>query len=105
MQIGIPTKAADGNQIFSLKRYVQMCYACGKTMKENLDKISTCPKCGYNTLSKVAYTIDQRGNLILHKKKNWAPNKQVFDWKQKKIDEQAKHSRNQRKKKARNMFE
>lgn len=33
MQIGIPTKASDGNQIFSLKRYVQMCYACGKTMK------------------------------------------------------------------------
>jgi hypothetical protein len=43
--------------------------------------------------------------MILHKKKNWVPNKQVFDWKQKKIEEQAKHSRNQRKKKVKNMFD
>lgn len=73
------------------------CYACWAQYPEvKSNKIAVCNKCGYNTLSKVAYSIDSLGNRVLHRRRNWRPNEKVREWKERKMAEQVRYRKNQR---------
>jgi len=54
----------DGLLIRSIKRWTLRCYACYKICMD-VTKIF-CPHCGYHSLKKVSYNIDEEGNLYYH---------------------------------------
>lgn len=87
--MGIHLISIEGIEVKSVRRFIVECYLCRKRYPEpTTDKIQTCAKCGYNSLSKIAYSLDNHGNMILHRKRNWKPNKKVQEWKQRKLEEQ-----------------
>jgi hypothetical protein len=97
--MGIGLRSVEGVQIKSVRRFIQECYACwAKYPDTTSNKVKLCTKCGYNTLSKISYSLDSEGNMVLHRKRGWKPNKKVFEWKERKLEEQQRHKRNQRKK-------
>lgn len=57
--------------------------------------VKLCPNCGYNSLSKVAYSLNTEGKVIIHRKKGWKPNEKVMEWKEKKLEEESKRKKHQ----------
>lgn len=75
----------DGRVISSIRRFIWECYLCWQQYKIAENKVKLCSNCGYNSLSKVAYSMDSNGNATLHRKKGWKPNLKVQEWKEKKF--------------------
>lgn len=63
-QMNLNVSALDGRMIKQLKTYVLRCYSCFKTTSVMTKKF--CPKCGNNTLKRVAVSLDQNGKLKIH---------------------------------------
>ena len=78
-QMGIRLLSLDGRKITQIKRFMHECYLCWKKFKIVDNKIKLCNNCGYNTLSKIAFSLDSEGNMILHRKKGWKPNEKVLE--------------------------
>jgi len=79
--MGVKLVSLDGRVISSIRRFIWECYLCWKQYKIDDNKVRTCTNCGYNSLSKIAYSIDTNGNVILHRKKGWKPNEKILEWK------------------------
>ncbi|CEF68432.1 RNA-binding protein NOB1 [Strongyloides ratti] len=62
MNLGIVS--VDGYQIKVLKSYVLRCRACFQTTSIMTKKF--CSKCGHNSLHRVAVTVNEDGEMILH---------------------------------------
>lgn len=71
-------------------------------MVEN--KIKLCSSCGYNSLSKISYSMDMEGNVVLHRKKGWKPNAKVQEWKEKKYQEQQRKKKHQHDRRRKSML-
>lgn len=63
-QINLNVSSLDGRLIKQLRTYILRCYACFKTTSIMTKKF--CPKCGNNTLKKVAVSLDQNGKMQIH---------------------------------------
>ncbi|XP_044268253.1 RNA-binding protein NOB1 [Tribolium madens] len=63
-QMNLNVAALDGRMIKQLRTYILRCYACFKTTSIMTKKF--CPKCGLNTLKKVAVSLDEDGKLQIH---------------------------------------
>lgn len=63
-QINLNVAALDGRIIKQLRTYILRCYTCFKTTSIMTKKF--CPKCGNNTLKKVAASLDENGKLQIH---------------------------------------
>lgn len=63
-QINCNLAALDGRIIKQMRTYILRCYACFKTTSI-MTKIF-CPKCGHKTLKKVAVSIDENGQQVIH---------------------------------------
>ena len=73
LQMGLPLLSLDGSVISRLKSYILECFSCGKMDKDCSKQF--CDKCGKNTLSRVTCEYDDKGKLILYRKKNYQPKK------------------------------
>jgi rRNA maturation endonuclease Nob1 len=60
-----------------VRRFILECYVCWKQYKIDSNEVKLCKECGYNSLSKIAYSLNPKGEMILHRKKGWKPNKKV----------------------------
>lgn len=63
-QMNLNVSALDGRIIKQLRTYILRCYACFKTTSIMTKKF--CPKCGNNTLKRVAVSLDPNGKLKIH---------------------------------------
>ncbi|EFA03398.1 RNA-binding protein NOB1 [Tribolium castaneum] len=63
-QMNLNVAALDGRMIKQLRTYILRCYACFKTTSIMTKKF--CPKCGLNTLKKVAVSLNEDGKLQIH---------------------------------------
>ena len=63
-QMNLNVAALDGRMIKQLRTFILRCYACFKTTSVMTKKF--CPKCGHNTLKKVAVSLDEEGKLQIH---------------------------------------
>lgn len=63
-QMNLNVAALDGRMIKQLRTYILRCYGCFKTTSIMTKKF--CPKCGLNTLKKVAVSLDENGQLQIH---------------------------------------
>jgi len=63
-QINLNIAALDGKIIKQLRTYILRCYACYKTTSI-MTKIF-CPKCGNKTLKRVAVSLDENGQQVIH---------------------------------------
>lgn len=63
-QMNLNVSALDGRMIKQLKTYILRCYTCFKTTSVMTKKF--CPKCGNNTLKRVAVSLDENGKLKIH---------------------------------------
>lgn len=63
-QMNLNIAALDGRIIKQVRTYILRCYTCFKTTSL-MDK-KFCPKCGNNTLKKVAVSVDENGKLQIH---------------------------------------
>ncbi|XP_050506456.1 RNA-binding protein NOB1 [Diabrotica virgifera virgifera] len=63
-QMNLNVSALDGRLIKQLRTYILRCYACFKTTSVMTHKF--CPKCGNNTLKKVAVSLDAQGKMQIH---------------------------------------
>ncbi|XP_055534767.1 RNA-binding protein NOB1 [Wyeomyia smithii] len=63
-QIGLHVAALDGRVIKQTRTYILRCYACFKTTPDSTKVF--CPKCGNRTLKKVAVSLDDNGQQIIH---------------------------------------
>lgn len=63
-QMNLNVSALDGRMIKLLKTYILRCYSCFKTTSIMTKKF--CPKCGNNTLKRVAVSLDENGKLKIH---------------------------------------
>ncbi|XP_023028956.1 RNA-binding protein NOB1 [Leptinotarsa decemlineata] len=63
-QMNLNVSALDGRLIKHLRTYILRCYACFKTTSVMTKKF--CPKCGNDTLKKVAVSLDENGKLQIH---------------------------------------
>lgn len=63
-QIGLHIAALDGRVIKHARTYILRCYACFKTTSDS-SKVF-CPKCGNRTLKKVAVSLDENGQQVIH---------------------------------------
>lgn len=81
IQMGILLKSLDGRKINQIRRFILECYLCWKQYKVESNKVKLCKECGYNSLSKIAYSMTKDGELVLHRKQGWQPNKKVLEWK------------------------
>lgn len=79
VQMGIKLLSIDGRKITSIRRFIYECYLCWKKFRIHDEKVRICNNCGYNSLSKIAYSIDEKGYMILHRKKGWKPNKKILE--------------------------
>jgi DNA-directed RNA polymerase subunit RPC12/RpoP len=101
--MGIKLLSLDGRRITTIRRFIYECYLCWKKYRIHDEKVRLCNSCGYNSLSKIAYSIDERGHLVLHRKQGWRPNQKILEAKERKFEEQErkkKHQHARRKKKA-----
>ncbi|XP_060522569.1 RNA-binding protein NOB1 isoform X2 [Cylas formicarius] len=63
-QMNLNVAALNGHLIKQLKTYILRCYACFKTTSIMTKKF--CPKCGNDTLKKVAISLDDNGEMKIH---------------------------------------
>ncbi|XP_055608984.1 RNA-binding protein NOB1 [Uranotaenia lowii] len=63
-QIGLHIAALDGRVIKHARTYILRCYACFKTTSDSTKVF--CPKCGNRTLKKVAVSLDESGQQVIH---------------------------------------
>ncbi|XP_050310033.1 RNA-binding protein NOB1 [Anthonomus grandis grandis] len=63
-QMNLNVAALDGRIIKQLRTYVLRCYACFKITSIMTKKF--CPKCGNNTLKKVAVSVGDDGKMQIH---------------------------------------
>ncbi|XP_055638277.1 RNA-binding protein NOB1 [Toxorhynchites rutilus septentrionalis] len=63
-QIGLNIAALDGRVIKHARTYILRCYACFKTTPDSTKVF--CPKCGNKTLKKVAVSLDENGQQMIH---------------------------------------
>ncbi|XP_018572482.1 RNA-binding protein NOB1 [Anoplophora glabripennis] len=63
-QMNLNVASLDGRIIKQLRTYILRCYTCFKTTSIMTKKF--CPKCGNNTLKKVAASLDENGKLQIH---------------------------------------
>jgi len=63
-QMNLNVSALDGRIIKHLKTYILRCYTCFKITSIMTAKF--CPKCGNNTLKKVAVSVDSKGEMHIH---------------------------------------
>lgn len=54
------------------KKYMQRCYTCGTLYKEQKLK-DFCSRCGYSTIKRVSYSLNEKGEVVLHLSKNFSP--------------------------------
>lgn len=78
VQMGIKLLSLDGRKITSIRRFIYECYLCWKKYRIYDEKVKLCSSCGYNSLSKIAYSIDDKGCMVLHRKKGWKPNNKIL---------------------------
>lgn len=79
VQMGIKLLSLDGRRISSIRRFIYECYLCWKKFRIYDEKVRLCNNCGYNSLSKIAYSLDAEGHMILHRKQGWKPNKKILE--------------------------
>ncbi|KAJ0402874.1 hypothetical protein P43SY_000488 [Pythium insidiosum] len=72
LQIGLRLLSTDGMMIKRVKQWILKCIACFTTTTE-MERLF-CPKCGNNTLERVAYSIGQDGQMVFYHRAN-RPNK------------------------------
>lgn len=63
-QLNLIVSALDGKLITQLRTYILRCYSCFKTTSIMTKKF--CPKCGNDTLKKVAVSVDEKGQMHIH---------------------------------------
>lgn len=63
-QLNLNVSALDGRLIKQLRTFILRCYTCFKTTSIMTKKF--CPKCGNNTLKKVAVSLDKNGKMKIH---------------------------------------
>lgn len=63
-QMNLNVSALDGRLIKQLRTFILRCYTCFKTTSLMTKKF--CPKCGNNTLKKVAVSLDKNGKMKIH---------------------------------------
>lgn len=63
-QINLNIAALDGRIIRQMRTYILRCYSCFKTTSI-MTKLF-CPKCGHKTLKRVAVSIDENGQQVIH---------------------------------------
>jgi len=54
----------DGRMVKFLRTYILRCYTCFGTTSLMTKKF--CPKCGNNTLKRVAVSLDENGKQVIH---------------------------------------
>ena len=102
LQMGIALLSLDGRQVSTVRRFLYECYRCWHKYRITDEKVRLCKNCGYNSLSKIAYSVDQQGQLVLHRKRGWKPNAKILEAKERKYEEdqrKKKHQHARRKKK------
>ena len=101
--MGMKLLSLDGRKISTIRRFIYECYLCWRRYRIHDEKVRLCKSCGYNSLSKIAYSVGEKGSMVLHRKKGWKPNSKILEVKEKKFLEQErkkKHQHARRKKKA-----
>nr|CAH7723971.1 unnamed protein product [Callosobruchus chinensis] len=63
-QMNLNVSSLDGRIIKHLRTYILRCYACFKTTSIMTKRF--CPKCGNDTLKKVAVSLGEDGKLVIH---------------------------------------
>lgn len=63
-QMNLNVSALDGRMIKQLRTFILRCYTCFKTT--SIMTKTFCPKCGNNTLKRVAVTLDENGKMQIH---------------------------------------
>ncbi|VEN59792.1 unnamed protein product [Callosobruchus maculatus] len=63
-QMNLNVSSLDGRLIKHLRTYILRCYACFKTTSIMTKRF--CPKCGNDTLKKVAVSLGEDGKLVIH---------------------------------------
>lgn len=63
-QIGLNVTSLDGRIIKHVRTFILRCYSCFKTTAD-VTKIF-CPKCGNKTLKRVAVSINDKGEQVIH---------------------------------------
>lgn len=63
-QINLHIAALDGRIIRNMRTYILRCYACFKTT--SLMTKMFCPNCGHKTLKRVAVSLDENGQQVIH---------------------------------------
>lgn len=63
-QMNLNVAALDGRVIKQLRTFILRCYVCSKTTSIMTKKF--CKHCGYQTLKKVAVSVDEEGKMVIH---------------------------------------
>ncbi|XP_044761214.1 RNA-binding protein NOB1 [Coccinella septempunctata] len=63
-QMNLNVAALNGRVIKQVRTFILRCYACFKTTSV-MTKVF-CPKCGNQTLKKVAVSVDEEGKMVIH---------------------------------------
>ena len=67
LKIGIPVMSIDGMKIRKIKNYILKCITCD-TLNWDTSRVF-CEHCGYNTMMKIGYSVDNHGNITIFDKK------------------------------------
>ena len=63
-QMGLNVTSLDGRIIKHMRTFILRCYSCYKTTSD-ATKIF-CPKCGHKTLKRVAVSVNDKGEQVIH---------------------------------------
>lgn len=63
-QLNLNIAALDGRIIKQMRTYILRCYACFKTT--SIMTKTFCPNCGHKTLKRVAVSLDENGQQVIH---------------------------------------
>ena len=63
-QMGLNVTSLDGRVIKQMRTFILRCYTCFKTTAD-VTKIF-CPKCGHKTLKRVAVSVNDKGEQMIH---------------------------------------
>lgn len=64
MHMGLNVSSLEGKVIKQMRTFILRCYTCFKTT--GVVTKMFCPSCGHKTLKKVAVSLDDDGNQIIH---------------------------------------
>ena len=67
LKMGIPIESIDGMKIRKIKNYILKCYSCNNFIFDTSKMF--CDDCGYNTLMKIACSINAQGKMKIYDKK------------------------------------